>query len=34
MDLLTDHIKGLKPEPCELQNEGVNGRFPQGKALI
>jgi len=34
MDLLTDHIQRLKPEPCEPQNEGVGSCFSQGEARI
>jgi len=33
-DLLTGHIKGLKPEPCESQSEGVGSCFSQGEARI
>ena len=34
MDLLTGHIKGLKPELCELQNKGEGSHFSQEEARI
>jgi len=33
-DLLTGHIQGLKPEPCEPQSEGMGSRFSWGEARI